>query len=122
VPNLEDINARVVTAVNAHRTKVRVLMSMALLFGFVAIAASILIVAIYRVMYLPKQKEIIKQAERALIQAKTETVEETVERLDKFLGVEIFMTHVISMGTTIAAAAGKASLALGTFVLMLVVC
>ena len=120
VPNLEDINARVATAVNAHRTKVRVLMSMALLFGFLAIAASILIVVFYPVMYLPKQKEIIKQAETALIQAKIETVEEKLQRLDRFLGVEIFMTHVISMGTTIVAAA-VGILALGTLVLVLVV-
>ena len=120
LPNVDDINTRVATAVNAHRTKVRVLMSMALLFGFLAIAASILIVAIYPVMYLPKQKEIIKQAETALIQAKIETVEEKLQRLDRFLGVEIFMTHVISMGTTIVAAA-VGILALGTLVLMLVV-
>ena len=120
LPNLDDIKARVATAVDAHRTRVRVLTSMALLFGFIAIAASILIVAIYPVMYLPKQREIIRQAENALVQARTETVEETLQRLDKFLGVEIFMTHVISMGTTIVAAA-VGVLALGTLVLVAVV-
>ena len=120
LPNLDDINARVATAVDAHRTRVRVLTSMALLFGFIAIAASILIVAFYPVMYLPKQREIIRQAENALVQARTETVEETLQRLDKFLGVEIFMTHVISMGTTIVAAA-VGVLALGTLVLVAVV-
>ncbi|MBI3417656.1 MAG: hypothetical protein HY043_20380 [Verrucomicrobia bacterium] len=120
LPNLDDINARVATAVSAHRTKVRVLTSLALVFGFLAVAVSLMIVAFYPIMYLPKQKEIIKQAEAALTQAKTETVEETVQRLDKFLGVEIFMTHVISMGTTIVAAA-VGILALGTLVLVLVV-
>ena len=55
-----------------------------------------------------------------MVQAKTETVEETLQRLDRFLGVEIFMTHVISMGTTIVAAA-VGVLALGTLVLVLVV-
>ena len=119
-PNLDDINARVTTAVNTHRTKVRVLTSVALLFGLLAVAVSLMIVASYPVVYLPKQKEMIRQSETAVTQAKTETVEETVRRLDKFVGVEIFMIHAVSMGTTIVAAA-VGVLALGTLVLVLVV-
>ena len=118
--NLDDINARVAAAVKAQRNRIRALTSMALLFGFLAIGASILIVAFYPVMYLPKQKELIKRAEAAATQAKTETTEESLRRLDKFVGAEILMTHVISMGTTIVAAA-VGILALGTVVLVLVV-
>ena len=118
--NLDDINARVAAAVKAQRNRIRALTSMALLFGFLAIGASILIVAFYPVMYLPKQKELIRRAEAAATQAKTETTEESLRRLDKFVGAGIFMTHVISMGTTIVAAA-VGILALGTLVLVLVV-
>ena len=118
--NLDDINVRVAAAVKAQRNRIRALTSMALLFGFLAIGASILIVAFYPVMYLPKQKELIRRAEAAATQAKTETTEESLRRLDKFVGAEILMTHVISMGTTIVAAA-VGILALGTLVLVLVV-
>jgi predicted PurR-regulated permease PerM len=119
-PNLDDITTRVTAAVKTHQTRLRVLTSLALLFGFLAVVLSVLIVAFYPLMYLPKQKELIRRAETAAAQAKTETVEETVQRLDKFVGVGILMTHVVSLGTTIVAAA-VGLLALGTLVLVLVV-
>ena len=120
MPDMNQINARIAKAVGSHRTKLRVLTSTAMLLGLIAVAISCLILVFYPVMYLPKQRELIKRAESAATQAKAETVEDTVKRLDKFMGVEILMTHVISMGTTIVAAAVGA-LALGTLVLVMVV-
>src|SRR5262245_35728279 len=96
LPDMDELNARVVDAVGSHRRKLRVLTSAALTLGFIAVAVSISIAVFYRVMYWPKQKDMMKRAETAFIQAKGETVDETVKRLDKFMGVEILMTHVIS--------------------------
>jgi uncharacterized protein YoxC len=120
LPDMDEINSRVAAAVNSPRTKLRFLTGAALTLGLIAVAISFLILVFYPVLYLPKQKDLIKRAESAAAQSKTETVEETVRRLDKFVGVEILMTHVVSMGTTIVAAAVGA-LALGTLVLVVVV-
>jgi uncharacterized protein YoxC len=120
LPDLNNINASVTAAVTSHRTKLRVLTGAALSLGLIAVAISFLILVFYPVMYLPKQKELMKRAETAAAQSKTETVEQTVNRLDRFVHVEILMTHVVSMGTTIVAAAVGA-LALGTLVLVMVV-
>lgn len=120
LPNIDEINSRAAAAVNSHRTQLRFLTGAALTLGLIAVAISFLILVFYPVTYLPKQKELLRRAEAAATQVKTETMEDTVKRIDKFVGVEILMTHVISMGTTIVAAAVGA-LALGTLVLVLMV-
>lgn len=120
LPDMDEINSRVAAAVNAQGKKLRFLTGAALSLGLIAVAISFLILVFYPVMFLPKQKEMIRRAEAAASQSKTETVEETVKRLDKFVSVEIRMMHVVSMGTTIVAVAVGA-LALGTLVLVSVV-
>ena len=120
LPDINEINSRVAAAVQSHRTKLRILTGAALTLGSIAVAISLVILVFYPVMYLPKQKDLLQRAQAAATQAQTETTEETVKRLDKFVRVEILMTHVVSMGTTIVAAAVGA-LALGTLVLVLVV-
>lgn len=122
VPDAGAINERVKTAVNSHRIKLRVLTTAAFVFGFVATAASIFIVWFYLIMYLPKQKQILYDSEKAVEQAKSaaNSVEDNVKQINKFLGVEVLLTHVVSMGVTIVALS-VGVLGLGMLVLLSVV-
>ena len=52
-------------AVRSHRLKLRVMTSVAFLFGFLAVATGIFIVWFYLIMYLPKQRQMIEDAEIA---------------------------------------------------------
>ena len=127
-PNLEAaaLNDRLGTAVRSHRTKIRVLTALAFLFGFLTVAASVVIVIFYLIFYLPKQKQLLRDAEVAVQEAKSNSatseasLERAVKRIDQFLGVQIIMTHVTSIGTTtVAVMVGV--LGLGTLVLLSVV-
>jgi len=120
------INDRVTAAVRSHRVKIRVLTGVAFLFGFLAIATSIALVWFYLILYLPKDKQVMRDAEIAAQRAKASpaagpaSVEDAVNRLNTFLGVQIVFTHVISMATTILALA-VGVLGLGTLILLSVV-
>jgi hypothetical protein len=120
------INDRVAAAVRSHRIKIRVLTSVAFLFGFLTVAASVCFVWCYLIVYLPKQRQMLQDAKIVAQQAKTgggargETVEEAIKRIDNFLGVQITMTHVVSMGTTVVAIV-VGILGSGTLVLLTVV-
>lgn len=116
------INEQVKTAVNAHRVKLRVLTSAAFVFGFVAVAASIFIVWFYLFMYLPKQRQVLQDSEQAFQQAKsaTNSPEENIKQITKFLGVEVVLTNVVSMGVTFVALS-VGVLGLGMLVLLSVV-
>jgi heme exporter protein D len=117
---------RVTAAVSAHRIKLRLLTGVAFLFGFLTVAASVLFVCFYLILYLPKQKQILRDAENIAQQARTdsaaraESVPEAIQRIDKFLGVQITLTHVVSLGTTMIAVV-VGILGLGTLVLLSVV-
>ena len=117
-------NDRVTAAVHSHRLKLRLLTSVAFLFGFLAVAAGVFIVWFYLFMYLPKQRQMIQEAEAAVQQARTASsptsVEEDVKRIDKFLGVQIVLTYVISAGVTLVGVS-VGVLALGTLTLLTVV-
>jgi len=127
-PNLDPValNDHVTAAVRSHQLKLRVMTSVAFLFGFLAVVTGIFIVWFYLIMYLPKQRQMLYDAEKAVQQAKTNTVsgqtpiQDEVKRIDKFLGVQILFTHVISMGVTITALA-VGMLGLGTLILLSVV-
>jgi hypothetical protein len=127
-PNLDPVtmNERIATAVHSHRLKLRLMTSVAFLFGFLAVATGIFIVWFYLIMYLPKQKQMLYDAEKAVQQAKTNSlsgqtpIQDEVKRIDEFLGVQILFTHVISMGVTITAIA-VGVLGLGTLILLSVV-
>ena len=127
-PNLDPvaIHDRVTAAVRSQATKTRILTSIAFLFGFLAVTASVLFVCAYLVLYLPKQKQILRNAEavaqsaRPVAGGKEESVPEAIKRIDQFLGVEIILTHVVSMGMT-AIAIMVGVLALGTLVLLTIV-
>jgi NADH:ubiquinone oxidoreductase subunit 3 (subunit A) len=127
-PNLDPValNDRVTAAVRSHRLKLRVMTSVAFLFGFLAVATGIFIVWFYLIMYLPKQRQMLYDAEKAVQQAKSNSesgqtpIQDQVKRIDEFLGVQILFTHVISMGVTITALA-VGVLGLGTLILLSVV-
>jgi hypothetical protein len=124
-PEPAAIHHRVLDAVRSHRIKIRLLTGVAFLFGFVTVIASVLFVCFYLVLYLPKQKQILRDAEIAHQAtsnpaAGAEPMREAIERIDKFLGVQITFTHVISMGTTMIAVV-VGILGLGTLVLLTVV-
>jgi hypothetical protein len=126
IPSAGELNDRVSAAVRSHRTKIRALTALAFLFGFLAIAASVVIVFFYLIFYLPKQKQLLHDAEVAVQQAKNNpstgeaSLEKTVKRIDQFLGAQIVMTHVTSIGTTMVAVM-VGILGLGTLVLLSVV-
>lgn len=121
-PDAGAINERVKTAVNSHRIKLRLLTSVAFVIGFVAIAASICIVWVYLIKYLPREKQLFYDAEKAAQQAKSATpsIEDDVKEIKKFLGVEVLFTHVISVGVTVVAIS-VGVLGLGMLVLLTVV-
>ena len=125
-PSAAELNDRVSAALRSHRTKIRALTALAFLFGFLTIAASIVIVFFYLIFYLPKQKQLLHDADVAVQQAKNNptageaALESAVKRIDQFLGAQILMTHVTSIGTTtVAVMVGV--LGLGTLVLLSVV-
>jgi hypothetical protein len=127
-PNLDPVTMteRIATAVHSHRLKLRLLTSIAFVFGFLAVATGIFIVWFYLIMYLPKQKQLLRDAEIAMQQAKANSVsgqtnvQEEVKRINEFLGVQILFTHVISLGVTVTALA-VGVLGLGTLILLSVV-
>lgn len=118
LPNIAALNERITSGVQSHRVKIRLLTSVAFLFGFLAIATSILLVWCYLFLYLPKDKQLMRDA--ANFAAGQRSTEDAVKRIDNFLGAQILMTHVISMATTIVAIA-VGVLGLGTLVLLTVV-
>src|SRR4029450_13780213 len=92
-------------AVHSHRIKLRVLTTKAFVFGFIAVAASIFIVWFYLIMYLPKQRQILHNLEKAAQEAKsvTSSLEDSVKQINIYLGVEVLLTHVVSMGVSVVA-------------------
>lgn len=127
-PNLSasELPDRVNAALRSHRMKIRVLSGVAFLFGFLTVASSVAIVIFYLIFYLPKQKQLLRDAEVAVEQAKQNpstgeaSLQRAVKRIDDFLGAQILMTHVTSMGAT-AVAVVVGVLGLGTLVLLSVV-
>lgn len=120
-PGAGVIHERVKAAVNAHRIKLRVLTTTAFVFGFVAIAASTLIVWSYLTLYLPKQKDMLQKTEQLLTERTGSTnVELSVRRINKYLEEEAIFTHVISIAVTVVAVS-VGLLGLGILTLLTVV-
>jgi hypothetical protein len=127
-PDAGLINERVKTAVHSHRIILRVLTTVAFVFGFVAIATSIYIVSFYRIKYLPKQREMLYGSRLAAEQAGTGANSaqnglkpmENLPRAEEFLRNEVVLTHVVGIGVAIVALA-VGVLGLETLVLLTVV-
>jgi heme exporter protein D len=124
LPDAGKITEQVKAGVRSHRIKLRVLTGAAFGFGLLAVVMSVFIVAFYAVMYLPKQKQVLLDLEAAAAQVRangdTAPVEESVKEIKKYLGVEVVLTHVTSMGVTMVALA-VGVLGIGMLVLLTVV-
>ena len=125
-PDFSAISERVTVGVRAHQRKIRALTSAAFLLGFLAIAASVLIVSGYFVLYRPKEKEVLRQVTLAAERAKQNPApaEGGATPQSKlpfdFPSVQATMTFFHSVVIT-ALAVAVGLLAVGTLVLLAVV-
>lgn len=114
---IQSINDSALGGVRAHRLKLRALNIGASLLGVAAVLTSILIVWSYLILYLPKDKQIMRDAEAAALQAKAAPSPDTPNQQTQFLQAEIAFTHVIAMCVTLIAIA-VGVLGLGTLLLL----
>lgn len=126
LPDFSAISERVTAGVRMHQRKIRALTSAAFLLGFLAIAASVLIVSGYFVLYRPKEKEVLRQVTAAAERAKQNpapaqggAAPESKLPFD-FPSVQATMTFFHSVVIT-ALAVAVGLLAMGTLVLLAVV-
>jgi hypothetical protein len=122
-PDAGAINELVKAAVHSHRIKLRVLTAAAFVFGFIAITASILIASLW-LHQLSWQAEILKDLPypKTVEQAKpnTESAEDRLNRIERIIHQEAFMTRMASTEAT-GVALAVAVLGLGTLILLTVV-
>jgi len=118
MPTSDEINERIKTAVQSHRIKLRLLNTVACVFGFLALATSVFIVMFYAIKYMPKQRELLQQA-RAIANSPSNPNAPAMSTED-LLRNEVVLTYVASTGVTIVAVA-VGLLGLGTLILLTVV-
>ena len=124
-PEFSAIAERATAGVRSHQTFIRLLAGAAFLLGFLAVAASVLIVVAYFVIYRPKEKEVLQQVTLAAEQAKAARAQGNEAAPPPklpfdFPSVQATMTFFHSVVLTgLAVAVGV--LALGTLVLLAVV-
>jgi len=121
------INERVTAGIRSHRLRMRILTSLALLFGFLALATSLGLAWSYFVFILPRQTEMMQEGSQAFVHhSGTNTVseplatQEALQRIERHLRMEAQVSRTLGLGTFILAIAVGA-LGLGTLVLLLVV-
>lgn len=125
-PDADAINERVATAVTSHQRKIRALTGVAFCLGFLAIAASVLIVSVYFVLYRPKEKQLMHMVTVAAEEAKKNpaTVPGATGDLPQskfyYPSVQAAHTYFLSLCIMLTALA-VGLLALGTLVLLIVV-
>jgi hypothetical protein len=115
MPDAGAINERVKTVVHSHRIKLRVLTTVAFVFGFVAIVASIYLASFW-MLSLRWENEVHKR----LPKPNTESAEDGVRRLELIIGHEAFLTRLATTEAT-GVALAVAVLGLGTLILLTVV-
>ena len=71
LPDDSTLNNRVTAAVRSYQRRIQVLTGVALLLGFLAVAASAVIVSSYYIFYRPKEKEVLLQTQLAADRAKS---------------------------------------------------
>ena len=124
--DLSAINDRITATVRSHRIKIRVLSTVAFMFGFLAIATSLGLAWSYVVFVLPRQSQMVEDGLVAMQQAKTHPATEPVPTSDdtmqihRFLSMQADMVRSVSVGTSMLALA-VGVLGLGTLVLLTVV-
>lgn len=114
-PDAGAINELVKTAVQSHGIKLRVLTAAAFTLGFVAIAASILIVTVYLKIYLPEQGWVSAESQKPAEWAKVD-----MKHIDKIVRNEAILTDILGTGVT-AVALAVCVLGLGTLLSLTVV-
>jgi hypothetical protein len=126
LPNLAAITQSVTAAVNSHKRKIRFLTGAAFLLGFLAVAASVLIVSSYFVLYRPKEKEVLLQVTLAAERARANPApaggpgQADPGLPFDFPSIQATMTFFHSVIITLLAVA-VGILGLGTLILLLVV-
>ncbi len=125
-PDITTLNERIASGVQLHQRKMRALTGAAFLFGFLAVTASIAVVAAYFVFYRPKQMELLRQVTIAAQALRTNPApppqipeNPPLPPLD-FPSVQVTMTHVLGFGTMLVAIAVGLS-AGGTLVMLALV-
>ena len=115
------LNDRVVRKIKIQQRISRVLTATALFFGFVAIGASIALVVAYSLLYLPKQKQLLRDYQKAAEKSLHNYAPNPGDPKSyaQMAEAHIFMTHVASAGTMLLAVS-VAVLAGGTLVLLIV--
>ena len=113
-----DLHGQVAAAVRSHRLKMRLLTSIAFIVGLVAVATAVVLVWSYLILYLPKYKQIARDAGATFARTHNAATETTPR--DQLLGGQIALSHVTTVGVTILSV-GVGILGLGTFTLALVV-
>ena len=121
----DTVHQRVKAGVKAHRIKLRVLTAAAFLLGFLAMITSLLVVWVYPVFVLPKQKAVELHANDLRQQLTTNAIvstpgEDAGKQIARLLAVEIQMANLTTAGTAVVAAA-VGLLGLGTLTLLTVV-
>lgn len=126
MPDLSAIHERVAAGVRSHQRKIRALTGTALVLGFLAVAASVVIVSAYFGFYRPKEKEVLRQVTLAAERAKANPAPAEAGTASgpklpfDFPSVQATMTFFHSVVITLLAGA-VGLLALGTLVLLAVV-
>jgi len=118
-PDAGAINELAMTAVRSHRIKLRILTTLALVLGIATIAASIYIASFW-VMLKSMQVEAFRDFPKSVEQAKRESTEESLKRINKMIQIEAFLTHMASTQAT-ALALAVVMLGLGMLILLTVV-
>lgn len=118
-----DLHHKITTAVHAHRRKGKLLTGVAMAFGILAIVVSIGIVFCYFEFYRPKQQHIMANLGLSTTQHAAMSEPAAKPAATSNAGIELegqtlLLLHVLSMATTIVAAA-VAFLAVGTLVMLL---
>jgi len=124
-PEANAIHKRVITGVRSHQRTIRVLSSLAFLLGFLAIAASIVIVSAYFVLYRPKEKQLLREVTLAAQQAQqakqTQGTAADAPKLNfDYPSIQATHTYFLSI-CILLTALSVGLLALGSLVLLAVV-
>jgi hypothetical protein len=105
------VGERVIDGVAKYQRKMRALTALACTFGLLAVIASILIIAAYLVLYLPKQKQLMQDFgariehidSSSTLPAGTQSLNPR-DRYD-FPHIQVIMMNAVSFGSMLIAAA-----------------
>ena len=120
----DQMNERTLRSITKHQRGLRVLTGAALVFWLVALIGSIFVIWAYFLMYLPKEKQLLRDFEREYQAASTNAVsassgETEKQRVGKNQ-ITFVMTRAVGIGT-VSTAACVAVLSAGMFATIILV-